>query len=100
MLFTTSFSTRSAKFTEFDSRNYILFQIKGLSRNIKETQLPIQFVKVTARPNLTQFNTTNHDKTGRIQGSFFMNQNVVRTPVITFVCLVNEVTLVLDLLVG
>ena len=44
----SSFSTSSAKFSEFDAGNMILFQIKVL---IKETTLARYFIKVTARRN-------------------------------------------------
>ena len=54
MFFVSLFSTSSAKFSESDSGNVILFQIKVFGRNIKETTLARYFVKVTARPSFTQ----------------------------------------------
>ena len=51
ILFISSFSTNSARFSEFDAGNVILFQIKVFGRNIKETALTRYFIKVTARPS-------------------------------------------------
>ena len=48
ILFVSSFTTRSARFSEFDSRNVTLFQIKVFVRNIKETAPAKYFIKVTA----------------------------------------------------
>ena len=50
ILFRSSFSTSSTKFTEFDADagNVILFQIKGFGRNITESTLAMYFIKVTA----------------------------------------------------
>ena len=39
ILFVSSFTTGSVKFSEFDSHNVILFQIKIFGRNTKETRL-------------------------------------------------------------
>ena len=50
----SSFFTSSAKFSEFDAGNVILFQIKVFSRNMKETTLARFFKKVTARTNFKQ----------------------------------------------
>ena len=50
MLFISSFSTSSAKFSEFNAENMILFQIKVFGRNIKVTTK----IKVTARPSFTR----------------------------------------------
>ena len=55
MLFESSFTTSFARFSEFDSRNVILLQIKLFGRNIKETTLASYFIKVTARPSFTRF---------------------------------------------
>ena len=46
-----SFSTSSAKFSEFDAGNVILFQIKVFGRNIKETTLAKYFLKLTVWPS-------------------------------------------------
>ena len=46
MLFIRSFTTSSARFSEFDDGNMILFQIKFFGRNIKETALARCFIKV------------------------------------------------------
>ena len=54
ILFIRFLPTSSAKFSEFDSGNMILFQIKIYGRNIKETTLARYFIKVTARPSFTQ----------------------------------------------
>ena len=51
ILFISSFSTSSTKFSEFDAGNVILFQVKIFGRNIKETMLARYFIKVTARPS-------------------------------------------------
>ena len=48
-----SFTTSSARFSEFDAGNVKLFQIKVFARNIKETTLARYFIKVTARPSFT-----------------------------------------------
>ena len=47
----TLFSTSCARFSKFYARNVILFQIKVNTRNIKETTLARDFIKVTARPS-------------------------------------------------
>ena len=47
-------TTSSVSFSEFDSRNTILFQIKVFGRNIKETTLARYFIKVTGRPSFTR----------------------------------------------
>ena len=71
MLFRRSFSsTSSAKFNKFDARNVILFQIKLLVRNIKETMLARYFIKVTTRPSFTRFRVTR-----RINIEFIKYQN-------------------------
>ena len=51
--YVSSFSTNSARFSKFDSRNVILFQIKVSGRNIKETSLVRYFIKVTAHLSFT-----------------------------------------------
>ena len=53
-LIMSSFFTSSAKFSEFDAGNVILFQIKVFGRNMKETTLARFFKKVTARTSFTQ----------------------------------------------
>ena len=53
ILFVRSFTTSSAEFSEFDSRNMILLQIKGFGRNIKETTLATYSLKLTARSTFT-----------------------------------------------
>ena len=53
ILFVRSFTTSSAEFSEFDSQNMILLQIKVFGRNIKETTLATYFLKLTARPTFT-----------------------------------------------
>ena len=50
----SSLTTSSSRFSEFDIRNVILFQIKVFGRNIKETTLARCFIKVTARPSFTR----------------------------------------------
>ena len=42
-----------ARFSELDSGNEILFQIKGFGRNIKETTIARYFIKVTTHPSFT-----------------------------------------------
>ena len=54
MLFVSSFTASSARFSKFDSRKKILFQINVFGRNIKETTLAKYFIKVTARPSFTR----------------------------------------------
>ena len=49
MLFVNSFTTSSARFSESDIRNVILFQIKIFGRNIKDTTLASDLIKVTER---------------------------------------------------
>ena len=49
-----SFTTRSARFSEFDPRNVFLFQIKGFFTNNKKTTLARCFIKVTACPSFAQ----------------------------------------------
>ena len=53
ILFVRSFTTSSAEFSEFDSRNMILLQIKVFGRNIKETTLATYSLKLTARSTFT-----------------------------------------------
>ena len=50
-----SFTTSSARFSEFDAGNVILFQIKVFARNIKGTTLARYFIKVTTRPSFTRW---------------------------------------------
>ena len=47
ILFVSSFTTSSARFSKFDIRNVILFQIKFFGRNIKETTLARYFKRFT-----------------------------------------------------
>ena len=54
ILFVSSFTTNSTRFSNFDIRNMILFQMKVFGRNIKETTLARYFIKVTARPSFKQ----------------------------------------------
>ena len=54
ILFIGSFTASSARFSEFDAGNIILFQIKVFARNIKETTLARYVIKVMARPSFTQ----------------------------------------------
>ena len=54
ILFVSSFTTSSARFSEFDSWNVILFQINVFGKNIKETMLAKCFRRVTACPSFTQ----------------------------------------------
>ena len=54
ILFLGSFTTSSARFSEFDVGSVILFQVKVFSRNIKKTTLARYFIKVTVRPGLTR----------------------------------------------
>ena len=53
MLFVGSFTTSSARLSEFDAWNVILFQIKVYAGNIKETTLTRYFIKVTTRHSFT-----------------------------------------------
>ena len=53
ILFVSSFTSSSAGFSEFDSWNVILFQIKDFVRNIKETALVKYFTKVIASPDFS-----------------------------------------------
>ena len=48
MLFISPFST-TARFSKFDIRNVILFQIKVFGKSIKETTVVRYFIKVTVR---------------------------------------------------
>ena len=54
ILFIGSFTTSSARFSEFDTGSIILFQIKVFARNIKETTLARYFIKVNARHSFTR----------------------------------------------
>ena len=54
ILFVSSFTTNSTRFSNFDIRNMILFQMKVFGRNIKETTLARYFIKVTGRPSFKQ----------------------------------------------
>ena len=56
MLLIGSFTKSSARFSEFDAGNVILFQVKVFDRNIKGTTLARYFKKVTARPSFTRLN--------------------------------------------
>ena len=47
-------TTSSARFSEFDPGDVILFQIKVFARNIKETMPANYFIKITAHPSFTQ----------------------------------------------
>lgn len=49
ILFTRSFTATTARVSEVNSRDVILFQIMVSSRNIKEITLATYFIKVTAR---------------------------------------------------
>ena len=51
ILFVSSFTTNSTRFSNFDIGNMVLFQIKVFGRNIKETALARYFIKVTAHPS-------------------------------------------------
>ena len=44
------FQTNSRRFTQIDSGNHILFQIKNFSRNIKGSKLAMCLMKKTGRP--------------------------------------------------
>ena len=46
ILFRSSFTISSARFSEFDARNVIAFQIKLFGGNIKETTLARYYIKV------------------------------------------------------
>ena len=54
ILFVNLFTTSSARFSKFDSRCVILFQIIVFGKNIKETTPARYFIKVTARPSFTR----------------------------------------------
>ena len=54
ILFVSSFTTSSARFSKFDRRNVMLFQIKAFGRNIKETTSARYFIKATARTSFTR----------------------------------------------
>ena len=49
-----TFTTSSARFSEFYADNVILFQIKVNAKNIKKTTLERYFIKVTTRPGFTR----------------------------------------------
>ena len=49
-----SFTTSSARFSLFDARDVILFQIKTFGRNMKETTLARYYIKVTTRSSFTR----------------------------------------------
>ena len=54
ILFVSSFTTSSARFSKFDGRSVILFQlIIVFVRNIKKNTLAKYFIKVTALPSFT-----------------------------------------------
>ena len=61
--FVSSFTVNSARFSEFDSQNVILFQIELFNRNIKEATLPRYFIKVIARPTFTRLRVRRINKT-------------------------------------
>ena len=50
----SSFTTSSARLSEFDIQNVILFQTKVFGRNIKETMLARYFIKETACLSFTR----------------------------------------------
>ena len=54
IVFISSFTTSSARFSEFDAGNVVLSRINLLARNIKEIALANYFIKVTARPSFTR----------------------------------------------
>ena len=54
MLFISSFSVSSGKFSELDAGNVVLFHVKFFGRNIKETTLARYFIKVTSRLSFTR----------------------------------------------
>ena len=54
ILFIILFTTSSARFSEFNNGNVILFEIKASGRNVKETTVARYFIKVAARPGFTQ----------------------------------------------
>ena len=58
ILFVSSFTTSSARFSVFDIQNVALFQTKVFGRNIKETTLARYFIKVTVRPSFTRSRVT------------------------------------------
>ena len=49
VIFLEMLTTSSARFSESDIRNVILFQIKIFGRNIKDTTLASYLIKVTER---------------------------------------------------
>ena len=49
-----SFTTSSARFSLFDTRDVILFQIKTFGRNMTETTLARYYIKVTTRSSFTR----------------------------------------------
>ena len=51
--FITSFTTSSARCSQFQAGKVVLFQIKVLGRNIKETKLEKYFINVTDHPSFT-----------------------------------------------
>ena len=62
ILFVFSFISCLARFSKFECRNVILFQIKNFGRNIKETALTRYFIKVTACPNFARLKSHWSDK--------------------------------------
>ena len=54
ILFISSFTTNSSRFSKFDSRDAILFRVKVFGRNIKETTLAWFFIQLTVLPSFAQ----------------------------------------------
>ena len=63
ILFISPFTTSSARFTEYDTRNVVSSQIKVSGRNIKETTLAKYFIKVTASLSFTRLRITREINT-------------------------------------
>ena len=59
ILFVSSFTTSSARFSKFDSGNMILLETKVFSRNIIETALVTYFIKVISHPCFTWLRVKN-----------------------------------------
>ena len=54
ILFLSSFTISSGKFSKFDASNAILFQVKVFGKIIKETTLASNYTKVISRPSFTR----------------------------------------------
>ena len=63
ILFISPFTTSSERFTEYDTRNVVSFQIEVSGKNIKETTLAKHFIKVTVSLSFTRLRITRQINT-------------------------------------